>query len=77
MLIWSSNNESDLGGYKLYVGTASGLYSYPGSPLQVGRVTTYTLPNLPSGNTYYFAISAYDNTGNESPRSAEVSKSIY
>jgi hypothetical protein len=33
--------------------------------------------NLPAGQTYFFALSAYDDAGNESPLSAEVSKSIY
>jgi hypothetical protein len=35
------------------------------------------MTNLPVGQTYFFALSAYDNAGNESPLSAEVSKSIY
>lgn len=76
-LTWTANGEPDLVGYKIYVGTASGLYNYPGSPFTVGRVTTYTVANLPSGTTYFFAISAYDSAGNESQLSAEVSKSIF
>jgi hypothetical protein len=40
-------------------------------------VNSYTLNNLPGGQTYYFAVSAYDNAGNNSALSAEVSKSIY
>lgn len=76
-LSWGSNNEPDLAGYKIYIGTTSGVYSYPGSPFTVGSVTTYTVTNLPSGSTYFFAISAYDSAGNESSRSAEASKSIY
>jgi hypothetical protein len=66
-----------LGGYKVYVGTSSGTYNYPGSPFTTGRVTTYTLSNLPKGQTYFFSLSAYDNAGNNSPLSAEVSKSIF
>jgi hypothetical protein len=42
-----------------------------------GKVTSYTISNLPKGQTYYFAISAYDSAGNESVMSAEVSKSLY
>jgi hypothetical protein len=61
----------------VYVGTASGTYNFSGSPFTVGNVTTYTVPNLPRNNTYFFAISAYDSTGNESPLSSEVSKSIF
>jgi hypothetical protein len=35
------------------------------------------MSDLPNGQTYFFAISAYDNAGNESVLSAEVSKSLY
>jgi hypothetical protein len=42
-----------------------------------GKVTSYTISNLPKGQTYFFATSAYDNAGNESELSAEVSKSLY
>ncbi len=76
-LSWTVGNEPDLAGYKIYVGTSSGNYNYPGSPFTVGKVGTYTINNLPRGQTYHFAISAYDNAGNESARSSEVSKSIF
>ena len=71
------NSETDLAGYNIYVGTAPGSYSYPGSPIAVGRTDNYTITGLPSGQTYYFAISAFDLSGNESGLSSEVSKSIY
>lgn len=74
---WTVGSEADLAGYKIYVGTSSGNYNYAGSPFTVGKVGTYTINNLPTGQTYFFAISAFDNAGNESPRSAEVSKSIF
>jgi hypothetical protein len=76
-LTWTANVELDLAGYKIYVGTNSGTYSLPGSPFVAGKVTSYTISNLPKGQTYYFAISAYDNAGNESVLSAEVSKTLY
>ncbi len=76
-LTWAANGEPDLAGYKVYVGTASGSYDLPGSPFTLTPVTTYTVTNLPWNNTYFFAISAYDTAGNESPLSAEVSKSIF
>jgi hypothetical protein len=38
---------------------------------------SYTVSNLPKGQTYFFAMSAYDSAGNESALSAEVSKSLY
>lgn len=76
-LSWTLNSESSLAGYKIYVGTASGLYNYPGSPFVVGVTSSYTIAGLPSGQTYYFAISAFDSSGSESGLSTEVSKSIY
>jgi hypothetical protein len=76
-LTWTANGEPDLAGYKVYVGTASGTYNVSGSPFVAGKVTSYTVSNLPKGQTYFFAISAYDSAGNESALSAEVSKSLY
>lgn len=77
ILSWNSNGGPDLAGYKVYVGTQSGLYTFPGSPFTIGTVTSYTVTNLPFGQTYFFAVSAYNNAGNESHLSNEVSKSIY
>jgi Fibronectin type III domain len=76
-LTWTANREPDLAGYKIYVGTASGTYSFPGSAFVTGKVTSYTVSNLPMGQTYFFAISAYDSASNESSLSSEVSKSLF
>ena len=76
-LTWTANREPDIAGYKVYVGTASGTYSFPGSAFVIGKVTSYTVSNLPMGQTYFFAISAYNSAGNESLLSAEVSKSLF
>lgn len=76
-LTWTANGEPDLVGYKIYVGTVSGTYNYPGSAFVTGKVTSYTVSNLPKGQTYVFAMSAYDSAGNESQLSAEVSKTLY
>ena len=76
-LTWTANWEPDLAGYKIYLGTASGTYDAPGSAFVTGTVTSYTVSNLPKGQTYFFAISAYDSAGNESALSSEVSKSLY
>ena len=77
LLSWTINSESDLAGYKIYVGTTPGQYTYPGSPIIIGRVSSYTVSGLPASQTYYFAISAFNYSGSESGLSAEVSKSIY
>lgn len=77
ILTWSPNGEPDLAGCKIYVGTRSGIYDYPGSPFVVGKTTTTTISNLPYGQTYYFAATAYDYAGNESAPSPEAHKSLY
>lgn len=70
-LSWAANTESDLAGYKVYQGTASGSY---GAPVDVGNVTSHTVSLTPSvGTTYYFSVTAYDTSGNESLKSDEVS----
>lgn len=75
ILTWNPNTEPDLAGYKVYQGTISGQY---GAPVDVGNVTTYalTLPKLVGNQAYFWAITAYDKTGNESGKSNEVSKLI-
>ena len=73
---WIANTESDLAGYRVYVGTSSGTYNFAG-PFEVAGGTSFTVPNLPVGTTYYFAVSAFDKAGNESTKSAEVSKSLF
>ena len=73
-LSWSAVTNTDQAGYKVYVGTASGVY---GAPITVGNVTSYVLSNLAVGNTYYFVVTDYNTSGIESLPSNEVSKSIY
>ncbi len=62
---------TDLEGYKVYYGTSSGNYS---QNIDAGNVITYTA-NLSDG-TYYFAVTAYDTSRNESGYSNEVNKTI-
>jgi Divergent InlB B-repeat domain/Fibronectin type III domain len=63
----------DLAGYKAYYGTASRTYS---TATDVGKVTNCQITNLRDGQTYYFAVTAYDTSGNESAYSNEVSKTV-
>jgi hypothetical protein len=69
-LAWNANGETDLAGYKLYVGTSSGVY---GAPVTLGNVITHTVTGLTPGNTYYFVVTAYDQGGAESAFSNQVS----
>ena len=64
----------DLAGYKVYYGTSSGSYT---TPIEVGKdVTTYGVKTLSAETTYYFTVTAYNEIGNESDYSTEVSKTI-
>ena len=67
-IAWDPNSESDLAGYKIYYGTASGVY---GTPIIIGTQTTYTLTGLPPG-TYYITVTAFNASGLESGYSNEV-----
>ena len=62
----------DLAGYKVYRGTAPRTY---GTPVDVGNVLSHNIIGLGEG-THYFAVTAYDTSGNESKYSNEVSKTI-
>ncbi|RJQ18918.1 MAG: PKD domain-containing protein [Nitrospiraceae bacterium] len=64
---------TDLFGYKIYYGTTSGTYSYN---IDIGNVTSYEVTDLTDGTIYYFAVTAYDTSGNESGYSGEVSKTL-
>lgn len=71
---WNANTEADLAGYKLYYGTASGVY---GLPVDVGKVTSYSVTVNPKvTTTYYVTLTAYDMSGNESPKSDEASITV-
>jgi hypothetical protein len=69
---WNASPESDIAGYKLSYGIASGNYT---TTLDVGNVTSYVL-TVPDGQTYYFVVQAYDTSGLLSPRSTEVAYTV-
>jgi hypothetical protein len=72
-LNWQPNEESDLAGYRVYYGTVSRIY---GPALNVSTVTDHSFNDLEEGVTYYFAVTAFDTSGNESGYSTEVQKTI-
>jgi len=74
-LVWDPNSETDLAGYKVYWGTASGVYGAPVTLPGTPSAPTYTVSNLTPG-TYYFAVTAYNTAGLESGFSNEVSTTI-
>ena len=68
-LEWDPNVDEDLAGYIVYYGTASRNYSYD---VDIGDQTSVTISGLDEGKRYYFAVTAYDEEGNESRYSKEV-----
>ncbi|MBE7414111.1 MAG: fibronectin type III domain-containing protein [Deltaproteobacteria bacterium] len=50
-------DASEIKGYRLLYGTASGIYT---STVDVGNETEYTFEDLTSGVTYYAVVVAYD-----------------
>jgi hypothetical protein len=75
---WAKNPETDVAGYVIFIGLASGVYTaYP--PLDVALTGTpnspaWVLQNLQVNiqKWHYFVVKAYDASGNMSPPSVEV-----
>ena len=67
-LSWNPNHERDLAGYNVYYA-----YSYDGKYTLLGSTQNayYTDYGAKNGDTYYYAVTAYDNNGNESDLSYE------
>ena len=89
-LAWDANTESDLAGYYIYykIGASGAPYDGTGadegdSPIQVPLSSLndptnpeVTIHGLSDTEIYFFVVTAYDNDGNESSFSNEIS-SIY
>ncbi len=68
LLVWNPSSEPGVVGYKVYYGRASRTY---GTPIDVKNNTSYTISGL-GPETYYFAATAYTESGIESNYSKEV-----
>ena len=66
---------TDLAGYKVYYGTSSGYYT-KSIDINNTAATTYQVNNLTDGTTYYFSVTAYDTTNDESSYSNEACRTI-
>lgn len=65
---------TNLSGYNIHYGTASGAYTQTISVSNAG-IATYVVDDLTPG-TYYFAVGAVNSQGTESPASSEVSATV-
>jgi len=66
---WSRNTEYDIIGYRVYYGLSSGKYD---KFVTVYGATSYRIGSLTNGVGIFVAVSALDESGNESAKSDEV-----
>jgi len=72
-LAWNPSVSTNVVGYNIYSGFTSGVYT---STNFVAGSTNVTVTGLVEGTTYYFAATAVDTLGNESPFSNVTSYSV-
>jgi hypothetical protein len=72
-LAWEPGSIPDLAGYRLYSGTTRGTFT---QEIEVGNSTAISVSNLREGQTYFFAVAAYNTSGAESAPSDEVSYTV-
>ena len=65
---------TNLSGYDIHYGTASGNYTQSVTVSNPG-IATYVVDNLTPG-TYYFSVAAVNSQGTESPLSSEVTATV-
>ena len=73
-LAWDANTEADLAGYKLYRSTVSGGPYTIAKTILAPATTTSDITGV--DGTYYWVLTAYDGSGNESGYSNQVTRAI-
>ena len=68
-LVWDPVSSPLVAGYAIHYGPAAGSYT---ASVDVGNVTTATVPGLTEGATYHFAVAAYDSAHAEGGLSNDV-----
>lgn len=71
-LSWLANTESDVAGYRVYMGDCAGGANCPYDRVGSTTGTSFTVSGLTNGQTKYFAVSAVDRDGNESELSYDT-----
>jgi len=72
-IAWDASSEPDIAGYIIYYGPDSQNYQ---DSIDLGKSTSCTISGLQEGQTYFFAVTAYDPAYNESGFSEELSYTI-
>jgi hypothetical protein len=72
-LTWDKNSDAKVAGYKIYYKAGSTSTPFDGSganegvsPIDLGDSATANITGLSESQVYYFAVTAYDASGNES-----------
>jgi len=68
-LFWDESPESDLEGYHVYLSSSSG---GPFVLIGSGSASYFVDTGARNGQTYFYTVSAYDHSGNESELSREI-----
>ena len=71
-LEWNPVTGQNVAGYRVYYGTASGIYLQPAGQGLASTATTYTVTGLAGAHRYFFAVTATNSLGKESGYSNEV-----
>jgi hypothetical protein len=76
-LSWTASLSTGVTGYYVYRGTTSGQYSKlnPTAPVSATQLT-FTDPNVQSGTTYYYAVTAVNSSNVESTYSNQATATI-
>ena len=72
-LKWDRSASSEVTGYRIYYGAASGSYT---NSILLGNVTSNTVPGLTAGGAYFFAVVAFNASGLESLFSNEIGYTV-
>ena len=68
-LSWNPSTSTNVAGYEVFYGVADGQYT---NALDAGTNTTITVSGLADGQTYFFAATTYDSSGDQSLFSNQV-----
>jgi hypothetical protein len=68
-LAWNPSTSPNVVGYDVYYGGSSGVYT---NEIPAGNATNLTIPGLLDGATYYFVVTAVNNSGFQSGFSSQL-----